>query len=366
MRPLRKIAFLLEEFQVSSPAQQLLDRFLIGYPRQGKFHTPGGLEVSAHLLLNNVEAGFDKRVEDFHLAARPNPEAAVAEADAVVIVPRGAGALPNDGLLRVALERAPEGAACFVHGALASTLDRARQQIELAGSRKISLLAGTPLAVTWRLPDTELPPGTALAEALIVVQGKSFGAELNGLEGLLPMIERRQGGETGVRGLQFLEGQKVWRAGDQGLWSWPLLAAAISRSDSPQGDPVKDGRTQDIIGLGLLPKLAAEPRGWLLEHCDGLRSAILVLDGAVADINVAVRTRDGALFSAQLFRPPPPGEHHFSRLAEVMEEFFRSGKSPWPLPRNLLIAGLLETFGRASTRFARQVKTPELAIAYAR
>jgi len=32
-----------------------------------------------------------------------------------------------------------------------------------------------------------------------VVQGKSFGAELNGLEGLLPLIEQRQGGETGVR-----------------------------------------------------------------------------------------------------------------------------------------------------------------------
>src|SRR2546422_1033212 len=40
LKPLRKIAFLVEEFSLQTPAQQLLDRFLIGYPRDGKFHRP--------------------------------------------------------------------------------------------------------------------------------------------------------------------------------------------------------------------------------------------------------------------------------------------------------------------------------------
>jgi hypothetical protein len=203
-------------------------------------------------------------------------------------------------------------------------------------------------------------------EALIVVQGRAFGAELNGLEGLLPVIERRRGGESGIRSVRFLEGKEVWRAGEKKLWSWPLLAAAISRSDTPQGDPVKDGRTQDIVGLGLVPRLASQPRGWLLEHRDGLRSAILVLDGVLADFNFAVRARDGNIFSAQLFRPPPPAEHHFSRLAAALEDFLRTGKSGWPVQRNLLIAGLLEILSRPSARFAGRVETPELAITYTR
>jgi hypothetical protein len=338
----------------------------VGYPRDGKFHTPADVEISAYLLLNSREAGLEERAEDYDLVTRPNAESAVADADAIVIVPRGAGALPNDGLLQVALEHAPEGSACFVHGALASSLEKAHRQVALASSRKISLLAGTPLTVTWRLPEIDLPLGTPLMEALIVVQGRAFGAELNGLEGLLPVIERRRGGESGIRSVRFLEGKEVWRAGEKKLWSWPLLAAAISRSDTPQGDPVKDGRTQDIVGLGLVPRLPSQPRGWLLEHHDGLRSAVLVLDGVVADFNFAVRARDGNIFSAQLFRPPPPAEHHFSRLAAVLEDLFRTGKPPWPVQRNLLIAGLLQTFSQPSARFAERVETPELAITYTR
>jgi hypothetical protein len=365
VRPLRKIVFLLEDFPVPSPSQQLLDRFLIGYPRDGKFHKLAGVEVAACLPQNSRDANLERRVSEHHLTLLTNAEAAVADADAVVIVPRDGGTIADNSLLRIALQRAPEGAACFVHGVLASSLGDARQQIQLAKSRKISLLAGTPLAVTWRLPDIDLPLGTPLSEALIVVQGKALAAELSGLDGLLPIIERRKGGEAGVKRVRFFEGQNLWRAGEKKLWSWPLLAAAISRSDSPQGDPVKDGRTQDLVGLGLVPKLATEPRGWLLEHRDALRSAILVLDGVVADYNFAVRARDGRIFSAQLFRPPPPGEHHFSKLVAALEDFFRTGKPPWPVQRNLLVAGLLEIFARPSTRSAERVDTPKLAIEYA-
>src|SRR5207245_9531137 len=126
----------------------------------------------------------------------------------------------------------------------------ARQFVALAASRKIALLAGTPISVTWRLPPIDLTPGTPLTEALIVVQVSALaaqatppfppaslrGAALHGLEGLLPVIERRRGGESGVRNIRFLEGKDLWRAGDKGLWSWPLLASALSRSHTPQGN----------------------------------------------------------------------------------------------------------------------------------
>jgi hypothetical protein len=127
---------------------------------------------------------------------------------------------------------------------------------------------------------------------------------------------------------------------------------------------VNDGRTQDLVGLGLVPKLALEPRAWLIEHSDGLRSAILVLDGAVADFNFAVKARNGTIFSAQLYRPAPPNEHHFSQLASVVEDFFRTGQTPWHLERNLLTVGLLDLFGRVAGQPTSRIETPELAIKY--
>jgi len=378
MGSLRKIAFLLDEFVVPSPAQQLLDRFLIGYCRDGAFHTSGSAEVSVCLAVT-AEASFGSRAEDFDLVVETTVERAVAGADAVVIVSRRPGALANEAFLKIALEQARAGVACFVHGVLANSVASARDFVAVAASRRIALLAGTPMSVTWRLPPVDLVSGTPLAEALIVVQVNPLpaqatppfppatlgGAALHALEGLMPVIERRRGGESGIRSVRFLEGEELWRAGKKGLWSWSLLAAALSRSHTPQGDPVLDGRTQDLAGLGLVPKLARNPRGWLLDHGDGLRSTILVLDGVVADINFAVRAQDGGIVSAQLFRAPSPVEQHFSRLAAVIENFFVTGQPPWPIERNLLIAGLLETFGDPVARSGLRMETPALRIAYA-
>jgi len=377
MRPLRKIAFLLEEFVTSSPAQQLLDRFLIGYPRDGSFHRNTNLEVSAYLVVSS-ESDFGSRREDFRLRIEPTAEQAVAKADAVVIVSRRPGAVANEAFINLALRNAPEESACFVYGALANTLATARQFVALAASRKIALLAGTPISVTWRLPPIDLTPGTPLTEALIVVQVSALaaqatppfppaslrGAELHALEGLLPVIERRRGGESGLRSVRFLEGKEFWRAGDKGLWSWPLLASALSRSHTPQGNSLEDGRTEDLVGLGLVRKLARNPRGWLLEHRDGLRSAILVLDGVVADFNFAARALDGSVVSAQLLRGAPPAEHHFSRLAEVIDNFFRTGTAPWAIERNLLSAGLLEAFAKPGSLSGQTVRTDGLTVAY--
>src|SRR5206468_11337237 len=128
--------------------------------------------------------------------------------------------LANEAFLKIALDQAPEGAACFVHGALANSLAGARRFAATAKARHIALLAGTPLGVTWRLPPVDLPLGTPLAEALIVVQvspqaiqatppsppATLGGADLQALDALLPLMERRRGGEFGNRSVRYMAG----------------------------------------------------------------------------------------------------------------------------------------------------------------
>jgi hypothetical protein len=260
----------------------------------------------------------------------------------VVVAGRADGIGANEALLTKVLEAMPSGTACFAYGALTSTSDVAKRLVALAAKRNVALVSATSVATTFRLPDTDIAPGTPLKEALIVVQGASPLAELLALDGLLPVLERRRGGEVGVRSVSRIEGNDVWSAGDEGAWSRELLAAAISRSDTPQGDPERDGRTQDLVGLGLVQKLAPNPRAWVIEHRDGLRTSLLVLDGVVADFNFAVRARDGAITSAQLYRPPPPARAEFDRLAAVLERFFETGRESWPIQRSLLVAEILE------------------------
>jgi len=105
-------------------------------------------------------------------------------------------------------------------------------------------LAGSSLPVTWRLPPIELPPGCEIEQALMVGVGGSDAMDFHALEAMQSMVERRRRGETGVRSVQLIESDAVWKAGDAGQWSWELLKSALSRSDSIQGQTVRDGRTQ--------------------------------------------------------------------------------------------------------------------------
>lgn len=364
MRPLKRISFIFEDFAIQSPAQQLLDRFLVGYPRDGGFHRLENCHAVAHLTSGENNPELERRKKDFGLIQKPTVQHCLAGADAAVIVCGESGAKANDDLLKNAIKNLPKGRACFVYGSLSSSLAGAKEIAQLASSRQIALLAGTPLGVTWRLPQVDVTLGTPLKEGIIVVQGKSNSAELEGLEGIMPVIERRKGGEAGIRRIQYLKSENLWRAGNDNKWSWPLLASALSRSDTPQGESARDGRTQDLIGLGLVPKLARDPRGWLIEHRDGFHSAILILDGVITDYNFAVQGQDGSVVSAQIYRPPAPAEQHYSRLADVIEEFFRTGKRPWPLARNVLIAGLLQEFRKHSDHPDQLAETPEMDVSY--
>ncbi len=361
MKPLRQIAFVLEDFALQTPAQQLLDRFLLGYRRDGGFHKVESIKVVAHLPGGANEA-LARRVAELGLTRAADVAAAARDADAIIVVPRADFPTPAEGNVTTVLAHAKRGASCFVFGALGTNLAAARTLATLATARQVTLASGTALPVTWRLPQVDLPANAPVDEAIIVVQGVLPLAELHALDGLLPVLERRAGGERGMRQVKFLEGRELWRAGDRREWSWPLLSAALSRSDSPQGDTILDGRTQDLVGLGLVPKLATNPRGWLLEHTDGVRTALLVLDGVVADFNFAVRLADGSNLSAQLFRAPVPAQEHYSQLAASLEDFFRTGTPPWPASRSLLTAGLLDACRQAAAQPGVWLRTPELSL----
>lgn len=346
----RKVAVLLDHLSLRSPGQQLLDRFLIGYPRDGEFHRPAANAVVLHVASGGERELVEARQRDFGLEVAATAEAAATRADAVIVASGSPAAPPPAALMKAALDHAAPRAALFVYGSLVQEAPQPWRWHEAAARRALWLRAGTAMSTTWRLPETEVPSDITLREALIVAQGPLPLAELEALDGLQPLLERRRAGESGVRRLRFLSGKEVWRAGEAGEWSWDLLAAALSRSHTPQGDPVLDGRTQDLAGLGLVPLLAREPRAWLLQHRDGLRTTVLVLDGVVKDFNFALRPARGPVISAQLFRAPPGAEQHFSRLAAALDQWFQSGQPPWALERSLLTARLLEEMCRPESR----------------
>jgi len=227
------------------------------------------------------------------------------------------------------------------------------------------LLAGSSLPVTWRLPDLELPLECVIDEAFMIGVGISDPMDYHALEAMQCMLERRKGGETGVRAVQLLEGAAVWRAGEEGRWSKTLLAAALSRSDTPCGLPDVDGRTQDLLGSGELQRLVENPAAYLIEYNDGLRATLLMLNGAIKDFCFAAQLQGQTTpVSTQFFLTPLPNVTYSACLVAKIEEMILTGHAPYPAERTLLVSGVLESCLTSRLQDHQRLETPHLQVTY--
>ena len=107
------------------------------------------------------------------------------------------------------------------------------------------LMAGSSLPVTWRRPELEFKLGTKITEALVASRGELEIYGIHALEALQCMVERRftnaapRPANQGVKAVTCLQGDAVWKAGDDGVWSWELLEHALGRSPSRNAGDIR-------------------------------------------------------------------------------------------------------------------------------
>ena len=191
------------------------------------------------------------------------------------------------------------------------------------------------------------------------------GAEVRrSLETLDDWMERRKGGETGVKAVQLLEGDDVWVAGKAGRWSKDLLTSALSRSDTPLGLTILDGRNQDLVGDGALPQLVKDPAAYCIEYTDGTKATLLMLNGAIKDFNISARLAGQDLISTQFFMPPTPNETFSACLAAKIDQMYQTHATPYPIQRTLLTTGLLEACLNSRHHLNQRLETPHLIESY--
>jgi hypothetical protein len=380
--PLR-IAIVTTVYKYLSHAQHIGDRFLVGYPRAGRWHRPNAQVVSLYVDQHPEGDQSADRAREFGFEVYPT----IAEAlrcggqtlavDAVLIIGEH-GDYPVNDMNQVLYPRYEFFKACvqvfeeegravpiFNDKHLSYSFDKAQEMVEDARRLGFPLLAGSSLPVTWRLPDVELPLNCALEDALMVGVGGSDPMDYHALEAMQCMVERRRGGETGVRAVQLSDGDAVWQAGDAGRWSWELLESALSRSDTPRGLSEEDSRTQDLIGSGELRRLVEKPAAYFIEYNDGFRATLLMLNGAIKDYCFAARLQGQPdPISTQFLLSPVPNVTYSACLVAKIEEMSVTGRAPYPVERTLLVSGMLESCLMSRRANGERLETPHLAVIY--
>lgn len=369
-----------------SHAQHILDRLLDGYGWSGSYHHPPLDLVSLYVdqvPSNDLSRGIASR----HPSMKIYPT--ISEA-----LTRGSGKLAVDGVVIVGehgdYPRNKEGqkeypryrffeevvkvfrssnrtVPVYSDKHLSWNWKWAKEMYDTSKSMGFPFMAGSSLPVTWRIPSVELPLGSSIREALCVCYGGVDSYDFHGLETIQCMVERRKGGETGVRWLQAYRGDRFWDAMEKGVWSYDLMKAALCRSHTLK--PARPGFNDIFPTRDQMRRLVKDPVAYVYEYRDGLRCSMLLMSGLVRDFNFAAHlNQSNKVFSTQMYLTMPPRRttlaDFFSPLVFHMEQMFLTGKPPYPIERTLLTTGLTAAGVNSLYRNQSRLETPQLAIRY--
>jgi hypothetical protein len=379
-QPLR-VAVVTTIYKYLSHGQHIGDRFLVGYPHEGVWHKPNVKVVSLYVDQKPQGDLSEARAREFGFRVYPTIADALCcggsslACDAVLIVgehgdyptnEKGQTLYPRYEFFEQCVkvfQNSGRAVPVYNDKHLSYSFEKARAMVAASKRLRFPMLGGSSLPVTWRLPDVEMPIGSQIDEAVMVGVGGSDAMDFHALEALQCMVERREGGESGVKAVELLDGDKFWEAAEKGAWSKELLESALSRSDTPLGLTVQDGRTQNLVAPGVLQSLVKHPAAYLIEYRSGLRATMLMLDGAVQDFNFAARVRGGGILSTQFFLSPTPNVTYSACLVSKIEQMFTTESAPYPIERTLLTSGILESCLDSKVQ-KKRLETPHLAVNY--
>jgi hypothetical protein len=227
---------------------------------------------------------------------------------------------------------------------------KAKQMYDWSRELKFPMMAGSSVSVTFRRPELDYPLGVEFDDALMVGGGwVTDGGVFHNLETLQCFVERRKGGESGVRAVQHLEGDAVWKAAAEGRWSKDLMRAALSR-----GEKVGPGSPEDV----------KKPVLCLLEYNDGFLASILMLPGLVNGYLMALKVKGKKDPDSTLCYIPTENSNNFSPLTHAIANMYITGKLFYPVERTLLTTGALSFLMESAYRGHQRLETPMLKVAY--
>jgi hypothetical protein len=382
--PKKKLAVVTNIWNYRSHAWHMAERFLHGYPINGKWHRPPVEVVSAYVDQVGKDDLSRDRAKEFGFKIYPT----VAETlrcgggklavDAVLVIGEH-GKYPINELgqkqypryeyfkkVAEVFEKDGRAVPYFNDKHLSWKWEWAKEMVDTAKQMKFPLLAGSSLPVTWRMPAIDFPLGAEPEEVLCVAYGALDIYDFHALETLECMAERRKGGETGVKAVEVLRGEPVWKllttsGWDKGGLDPRLFEACLSRSHTLAQPATFSHRYPTPAQM---KEMVKEPIAYRIEYADGLKGTMLLMNGLTQDFLFAARLKGEKEPLSTLFHlPPNPNVTYSAALMSKAEEMFTTGEAPYPVERTLLTSGLVAA-GLKSLAEGKRLETPHLAVKY--
>ena len=323
----RRLAMVTTEWRYPSHAWHMGERFLVGYPVEGRWHR-SPLELVSTYMDQFPENDLSRaRSQEFGFPLYPTIAEALRcggdklDVDGVLLVGEhgkypvnelGQTLYPRYEFFKEIVEVFKQDGRTvpvFNDKHLSWKWEWSKEMVDTAHAMGFPLLAGSSLPVTWRMPSIDMPYGAEIEEVMCVAIGGVDSYDFHALETIQCMVERRRGGETGVDWLQAMRGEPVWEAMgkgsfDAGGWDPQLFSTCLCRSLTLTQAETMNHRypTREQIR-----QWVKEPVVYRYQHTDGVKATMMLMNGLVDDFTFAVRLkgRSEPLSTLFFFRPPP-------------------------------------------------------------
>ena len=362
----KRVAAVVTEYRRDSHADVIVGRLLEGYEYDGQRRPPGVRVVSMYTdqvpgndMSRALAARYDVKVCPTVREALTLGQDKLA-VDAVVLIgehgsyplnDKGQKLYPRYRLYQQVVDvfrRSGRAVPVYCDKHLSTEWTEAKRMYEEARELRFPLMAGSSLPVTWRRPPLELDPGAPVERAVTVFYSDKEAYGFHALEALECMVERRQGGETGIAAVECLEGPAVWSWTDANAWAGRLLEAAVARSETRKAGPPRENAPAPIL--------------FRLEYRSGLAAAVYLLDGYCRDCTFAAAIRGRSEPAAtEIWLQPGRPFSHFSALVHYIEQMIGTGREPYPPERTLLTTGALAALMNSR---GNRIETPYLDVTY--
>jgi len=364
----KKIACLSSTYHVRSHSDNFITRFLEGYWIGEQYHEPP-FEV-ASLWMDQIHPADigNKLASAYSVPVMKSIREALTlgtrklAVDGVILVCEH-GTFPDneknqklypryeyyEQVVKVFRE---SGKSCpvFVDKHLSYDWKKAKQMYDWSRQLKFPLTAGSSVSVTFRRPELDPPLGVEMESAVAVGGGwVADGGLFHVLETLQAFVERRKGGEVGVKSVQLLKDDAVWKGASDGLWREDLLQAVLAKEQHPGERKARDVK---------------RPVACVVEYRDGFRAAALAMGGLVSGYLAAVKVKGKAQPDAVLCYIPTENSNNFSPLVHAITHTIQTGQKFYPVERTLLTTGALSFLMESGHQGGKRIETPELKIAY--
>ena len=240
--------------------------------------------------------------------------------------------------------------------------DDAKWMFDKSRELNFPLTGGSSIPIYYRKPEIDLAPDTPLKNGLVIGDMADEGAAFHCIDVLQSFMDRRKGGETGVKSVQSIRGPEAWKWVEANPWANNLLEAVRKNFDLPAGHFQQGGQTNQ---QGRQTNLC------IVEYNDGTKAASISGSGVGWTFTGDIEGQKHPTIISMLGWPGPISQYHAANAHEHwLIEMMLTRKEPFNAERLLVSTGIVNYYmdsnwqdGRYSA-VGRVVETPYIDMKY--